>query len=350
MPAGRRAILWLSPAQVGLAREAARGAELDIIGAGSPERGQSGRVASELGSGSGAPASLGDLRAALAGADADLFWIASPGAFGATGSDEDAAAILAAHSRGARIATLEPIPAAATDLASRAWSEGVPRVIDIPAFVPLWPASLPPREAIASIGPVRTLALEWWGTSEQGSLASRLFAAMELVLRLLGEPESIDAAYIGPDDARGVHAVPGESLRGLTGDLTANLRLAGGRGAAIALSDRAARWGRSLSLIGPGGRIRVHDEALEWIGSDGRPVDEPAARPRRRRAAPAEGGPSPAAAALAEGLTRLLASGVPDDPRPDARAVLATCHAAMLSARTGQCESPATIKRIAGVA
>ncbi len=350
MPQGRRAIVWLSPAQVGLARDAAGAAELDIVAAGSPERGQSNRVAAELASGSRRPGAWDDLRAALAAADADLFWILSPGAFAADGGDDDATALLAAHERNARIATLEPVPAAATDLAARAWIDGVPRAIDIPAFIPLWPAWLPPPEAVAAIGPVRTLALEWWGSPEQGSLASRLFAAMELTLRLLGEPESIDAACVGPDQGRAVHALPGESLRGLSGDLTANLRFSDGRAAAIALSDRAVRWGRSLSLLGPGGRVRVHADTVEWIGADGRTIEEPAAKARRRKPMDEGTRPSPAAAAFAEALTRLLSPTPRGALTSDPLTVLAMCHAALLSARTGQCESPETIKRIAGVA
>jgi predicted dehydrogenase len=347
MSEGRRAILWLSPAQVPLARAAAQSAELEIVGAGSPERGQAGRVAAELAVGPPPPRALDDLRAALAGADADLFLIADPGTLGASGADEDAAAILAAHARGVRVATLEPIPANTTDLAAPAWTDGAPRAIDVPVFAPLWPPSLPPAEVLGHAGPVRTLALEWWGRPGEGSLAARLFGAMELILRLLGEPESIDAAYVAPGPARGVHALPGESLRGLTGDLTGNLRFSDGRCATIAISDHASRWGRALSLLGPGGRVRVEDHAWAWFDREGRRIDELKHRSSPRQ--PAEDQPPIAAGALAASLNQLLGP-VPQAPRSDPVVVLALCHAALLSARTGQCESPETIKRIAGVA
>lgn len=349
----RRAIVWLTPGQVPLAREGARAAELRVIGAGSPERGRSTAVAADLAGADGA--SLDDLRATIAGADADVFWILSPGGFGSGG--EDAAALLAAHERGARVVSLEPMPALATDLGSRAWTDGLVRAVDIPAIAPDWPG--PPQEVLASVGPARTVALEWWSTPEEGTLAARLFGAMELVLRLMGEPESVDAAYAGPEQGRAVHALPGESLRGLRGDLTANLRFSEGRAGTLALSDRGGAWSRSVSLLGPGGRVRVRDEVLEWIGMDGAPVEEAGKEARRgsrkgRRVAEdaaeeGSGANSGAIRLISRGLARALSDRAGGPPR-DTRTVLAMCHAALLSARTGQCESPATIKRIAGVA
>lgn len=347
MSDGRRAIVWLSPAQVTLASATAQWLELDIVGVGSPERGQSGRLAAELAPGTRPPHAFDDLRAALASADADLFWIMDPGAFGASGSHEDAAAILAAHARAVRVATLEPIPAGATDLAVSAWTDGVPRAIDVPVFTPLWARSLPPPEVLGHVGPLRTLAIQWWGRPQEGSLAALIFAAMELALRLLGEPESIDAAYVAPDPVRGVHALPAESLRGLTGDLTANMRFADGRCAAIALSDHAGRWCRSLTLLGPGGRVCVEDFFWAWFDREGRRIEEGKKQPRPRPGAE-EGYPPLAAGGFAIALHQMLATS-PDRPECDPVTTLAMCHAALLSARTGQCESPATIKRIAGV-
>ena len=70
----------------------------------------------------------------------------------------------------------------------------------------------------------------------------KAFRFREAFLSLLGEPETIDAAYIAPGHGKGVHALPGESLRGLEGDLTANLRFADGRAAGLAVSNQGARW------------------------------------------------------------------------------------------------------------
>ncbi|MFM9996208.1 MAG: hypothetical protein ACKVU4_10445 [Phycisphaerales bacterium] len=346
MSAERRAIVWLAPGHLPLVRDAARAAELTIVAVGTPERGQAGRLATELASGSSTPEPRDDLRATLASSDADLAWIAAPGAFGTGGSD-DAAAILAAHGRGMRIAAFEPIPASASDLAPGAWTDGTPCAMNIPRVIPGWPAALPPPETIAALGAVRALALEWWGGPGDGSLTARVYGAMEAVRRIIGEPESVDAACVGPDHGRGVHALPGETLRDLHGDMTANLRFSDGRAATIAVSDRAGRWERSLALLGPGGRVRVHDDAFEWIGPDGATLDESATRTRRKKAGDDAPRPSPAAAAVAAALTAVLTPRS-DEPPTDTISILAMCHAALLSCRTGQPESPATIRRIAG--
>ncbi len=352
MGGARRTIVWLTPAQAGLVREVARAAELEIVGVGSPERGRAGPLAADL-AGEG-ERGLNDLRAALASQGADLFWLLAPGEFGS--GPDDALALQEAHARGAKVVTLEPMPALATDLSTRAWTEGVAtRAIDVGAFVPAWAGC--PREVVGSIGPLRAMALEWWSGPGEGTLGARLYGAMDLTLRLMGEPESIDAAYVSAEQGRGVHALPGESLRGLCGDLTASLRFAEGRAGSVALSSRGGRWERTLTVLGPGGRARVGDDSLQWFGPDGSAIEEPGVKTRRgkgskRVAEPAdarEGAPSGALGAFAAGLTRALSGAAAEAPEPDRVTVLAMCHAALLSARTGQGESPATIRRIVGM-
>ncbi len=336
-----RTIAWLDPAHLPLVRELARLADLSVIGAGSPTRGQSSIVAGEL-----ETTSFDDLRATLASAEADLFLIAAPGEL--SSGREDAGAILAARARGARIATLEPIPASAMDLLSGGWLEQTAegRAADSVRFCPLWRRSatfLDATEVLESLGPVRTLSIQAWSGRGEGSLGARLFAALGLVHTLMGEPETIDAAYIAPTAGPGLHALPGESLRRLSGDLTANIRFADRRAASLTVSDHAGRWNQSAELLGPGGRLRFSDDTFEWIAADGAIADE--SRKRRRSAATA----STAAHAIADQVLRLLDSADPD-PRPlDHAAVLSMSQAALLSARTGQPESPATIRRVAGL-
>src|SRR3974377_1418166 len=117
---------WLAPEEVPLRRSARAGAGLRIVGAGSPARGQSGPVAAELGA-----AALDDIRAMLGSAEASLVVIAAPRALGAGPTPGEAAGIRAARARGARVAVLEPVPAAALDMAS-GWTEagGGPRALD----------------------------------------------------------------------------------------------------------------------------------------------------------------------------------------------------------------------------
>lgn len=338
----RDAIVWLLPEQAEFVRRVAAAAGLRIVRAGSPIRGQSGAVAGEF---SAPPAD--DLRAVLANEAPRLVWILAPGDFG---SAEDAAAVLAAHQRGVKIATLEPIPASALDLAASGWAGEVPpRPVDLLRFVPLARLSAPFRDAaevLEQFGPARAVSIEWWCTPAEGSLGARIFGAMEMALTLLGEPETIDAAYVAPALGRGVHALPGETLRDLHGDMTANLRFADGRAAGIVVSNRAGRWNRTTTLLGPGGRLRIFDDGFEWVGPDGAKIDE--SRPQRRSRG-AAAGTAHAVATLADALGRLLDPAIPDPGPLDHAPILAMGQAALLSARTGMGESPATIARMASI-
>lgn len=337
-----RATVWLAPAQVDLVREVAEVAGLSIAAAGTDVRGQSGHIAARLDA-----SAIDDLRAALAAAEGGLFLIADPGSFGAGEGEEDVAALLAARSRGVIVATLEPIPATPLALSSRGWTEGlggqIARPLDAVSFVPA-PSRLPPfREGdglLEAFGPVRTATIEMWSAPVESSLGARLYAAMDLLRRLIGEPETIDAAYAAASQGRGVHALPGETLRGLNGDITANCRFADGRAATLTVSNQTGAWGRAATLLGAAGRVRVRDDLVEWVGPDGQEHDRPARRARRTKG-------SPAAAAIADGLSRLL--GHSHEPPHDHAGALAMCHATILSCRTGQGESPAMFRRLAGV-
>lgn len=349
MPRGSTIVVWLEPNQVELVRDVALAAGLTIVGAGSPSRGQAGGVAGQL-----KARVIDDLRALLAtgsvtsGAerDIDLVWILAPADFGLDPSGNDAKAILQARAKGVRIASLEPIPPTALDLAGSGWAEvqGAARPADAIRFCPLLRLAKPFREAaevVGELGTVRTASLESWSAPHEGSLGAGLFSAMEFLRALFGEPESIDAAYVGPQYTPGVHPLPGETLRDLHGDLTANLRFSAGRAAALALSNQAGRWNRSATLVGDGGRLRVHDDGFEWVGPDGRKIDEMRAK--------AGGGGGGSVAALSDALSRLADPAMPDDGPSDLGAVLSMGQAALLSARTGQPESPATVRRMAGV-
>jgi hypothetical protein len=340
-----RVMVWLNPDQAELAGEVARVAGFEIVGAGGPREGRSGSGAAAL----GVP-HVDDLRSALGAAEADLIWLAAPGDFGTDQTGDDARALLGAKGRGVKVVTLEPIPATALDLAAGGWtaaSSGV-RAVDTLRFCPLArlaPAFRQAAETLQSFGHVRALSVEAWCSTKEGSLGARLFGAMELVHALMGEPETIDAAYVSPAHGQGIHALPGETLRNLHGDMTANVRFADGRIAAIAISDQAGRWNRTATLLGPGGRLRLFDDGFEWVSPGGEKLDE--ARPKR----PARGKRpeiSPAVAMMADAIGRLLDPAIPDPGPADHETILAMSQAGLLSARTGQGESPATIRRMAG--
>jgi hypothetical protein len=336
-------IAWLAEPQVALVRDVAEHAGVAIVGAGSPVRGQAAAVAKALGA-----EPHDDLRATIASADADLALIASPGAFGER-APEDTAAILAARARGMRIASLEPIPSSALDLASGAWrSQSGVDPVDSVRFRPLARLSRSYREAMEvqeSFGPVCTLTVAAWCKPDEGSLGARIYSALDLVLAILGEPETIDAAYVATHVAQGLNPLPGETLRDLHGDIAATLRFADGRAANVVASDRAGRWNREITMLGEGGRLRIFDDGFEWISPTGEKIDHSRSSRAKRGEVPAV---THAVVAIAEAVGRLVDPAIPPEGAHDHATVLAMAQAALLSATTGQAESPGTIRRLVG--
>lgn len=342
----RRVIVWLDPSQVDLARTVVELAGLEIVGVGSPARGRAGELAAQL-MGERAVA-LDDLRSTLATQAADVAWLLDPGDFGA-GGIEDATTAEAAWGRGTLIACPEPIPASALQIDGTRWrppgsgSSGLLGARSGIWMVPLIRGSRPFRDATdvaASFGPARALTVEAWARGEECSLGSLLFAACDVVLGVMGEPESIDAAWC-PQREGAARALSGETLRGLAGYLQATMRFADGRIAGLAVGQTGGRWAHAVTLVGEGGRLRIFQDGMEWISPTGEKLDE---QRRRARGNPAVG----AAGEIAEQLKRLLDPGL-DMTRP-CEGAMELAQTAMLSARTGQGESVATIRRMAGVA
>lgn len=335
-----KVIAWLEPGQVALIREAATLAHVKIVGAGSPGTAQAGAVAAELGCDA-----VDDLRSALTEGDADAVLIAARGEFGKNDAASDGAALLAAQARSCDVLTLEPFPLSAIDLASRGWLDaGVgARPADVARFVPLPRHMRSFREAtevFTSFGEVRSMAIEAVAPTSDGTLAARLVGALDLVAMIMGEPESIDAAYCSPIKTPGLHALPGETLDELHGDMTLNLRFSGGRAATIFASDQGGAWAFNCTAIGAGGRLRLHDHGFEWFSPTGEKADETSHRK------PAKG--STAAMVLADALSRTLDPHIPDVGPMDWAMVLSMAQAALLSSRTGQSETPATFRAMLG--
>jgi len=405
---GRTAIVWADPAQAGWLRAAADRAQLSIIGAGSPEPGRGPELIAAISGDRNAVPLFDDLRSLLTSASADVIFIAAPGDFAGgqrQGSmdREDAGAIAACRARGVRVATLEPMPCSALQLnvpvdastgsaaavgagaemvaapmgAGLMLGQGAPvrsdedrdaasrprQPIDAGGgwarTLPLMRVSRAMRDAadvLEQFGHVRTVLIEGWSGPGQGSLGARVFDALDCVISLLGVPEQIHATYVWPIRGRGLHQAAGETLRGLSGDLTANLRFADGRTAAVALSDRAARWSRTVTLIGDGGRLRITDDGaagvgtgtggFAWLTADGAGVD--ASRPPRKKRGMEERPDEALVDAVADQLARLLDARTPAPSPTDTTGVLAAAGAALLSARTGEAELPETILRMVG--
>ena len=328
-------IAWLREDQADFVRAAAGAAGLELVGAGTPGEGRASSAARSLG-----VEPRDDLRSDLHGGECDVILLADPGAFGA-GDRADASAIVTAHERGVPVATIEPIPAGPLDLRAGRWTDphdGRP-VHELVTLVPLLrrsPVLREAQDAIEQFGHVRTLLVDAFAGPGTVPLGALVFNSLEQVGALLGEADSIDAAYASPAQGSGVHGLPGESLRGLSGDLSGVLRFADGSTACVRTSDRAGVWARAVTLIGPAGCMTITDDSLTWVDAGGNPVDE-----SRRE-------PADAAAVLADALRRLVDPSLPPEPVRDPALVLAMSQVALLSARTGQAESPSTIRRMVG--
>lgn len=400
--------------------------EVRVVAAGCSEIGRAAEAAAILGRAEGSgrsadrplPVVFDDLRAALHRAEVDLVVLAEPGDFAAGGHDpDDVAAISAARHRGAKVVTLEPMPASllqrvqetadevAADAAeSDAGRESVSLLEDAgvslgPAgavsasaraihttgqaagleagggwarFLPLFrlagsmraagdlldAADATESQAVGraragrsgsggGAGDVLALSIEIVGDPAFGSLGARLFDAADLAVHLLGLPESVDAGYVWHDRPRSVYPSPGDTLRGFDGDLTGHLRFADGRSAGVFVSNRAGAgmWRRRLTAVCERGTLCVGDDGLEWFDVS------PEAPTSVGQASPTDGSEAVAKGwerAVADQLTRLLDPHVPPPQPTDYARVLAVTGAMLLSARTGEGESPATLLRMAG--
>jgi hypothetical protein len=338
---GHKVIVWAEQERAAVLHAVAAFAGFSVVGAGCATKGRSSAVAAIF----DCPV-VDDLRSVLTEGECDLVVIGTAGDFGAASNPGDAAAVKAARQRGVRVVSLEPLPASALELAGP-WSTPGPggvTAVDAAHFVPLARISRSFRDAVDVLemfGRARTLLVEACCRPEEGTLGARLFSAIEVLVWLMGEPESVDAAYAPPE--RGLLVpLPGETLRDAHGDITVNFRFADGRAAAILASDQSARWSRSITMLGDGGRLKVYDDGFEWVSAAGERVD--AARQTKRRGETLETPRS--VETIAEAITRQLDPAIPDEGPMDHAAVLAVCQAVLLSTRTGSAESPSTIRRM----
>ncbi len=355
--AGHRALVWGRASQVSLVRAVAGRAGLEVVAAGGPEADGGRAAAAALGA-----EHAGDLRAALSTGGFGVVLLADPGGFGDGSAPEDAQLLSGLGARGTRVVSLEPLPAALVAAPPRVasgpgpdgggWVRAAPVVLAGAARAQR--AFCEAAELLEQFGPVRAATITCLGHASEGSLGARLFDGLDVAGLFLGVAETIDAAYVSDQAGRAVHALPGESLRGLRGDITANLRFADGRAASVFASDRAGQWVRSATLVGGNGVLGVSDAGLEWVDAQGRRVD--------RTGAGAGGHAEVGGGALGAALIAATVRGVVEsrgggaggvggggvDPRAFVR-TLASAQAALLSARTRDGEHPGTLLRMAGL-
>lgn len=328
-----KVVVWCTLDQMNLARRAAELSGLTIIAAGSPETGQTGSLAGALGC-----KPCDDLRAAMVESVCDAFVMLAVGEFGMGDSaTADTRALDAAHARGVKILSLEPVVA---DLAD--WTAlGADAPSSIATIVrPLGMVRRARRyreleEILRDFGPVHSLSLSLAGPRTEGSLAARLLSALDCASAIIGEPIAVAGAL----SARSMRSE--NRLRSLSGDCAASLRTATGQVGSLMLCDRIARHDLHLTLHGDGGVIRYQTDSLLWLGKDGVPVETSSFGPQSAVTG---------ARLLADELSRQLYPGAAEHGPVRWASVLAAAQAVLLSAATGQVESPETIRRMNGLA
>lgn len=329
------AIVWFEPGQETLVRTLAERAGLRIIASGAA--GKSALAGTQR---------IDDLRQALAGLDARVALLASSAGLGPSGGDAELARL--ARSRGVKLLTIEPCPetvATCRAMGPEFWMDACPPLglfLESGAVRGL-------RDALETFGPVRSVSATFLSGDACGGLGSRLFDAMHLVHAMLGAPDQIDASVVTPGASSGVRFEVGDNLRTLRGELSANLRYAGVKCASLLLSDRGARWSRSATLLGAGGCVRVDESGIERVDAQGVVLERSARTAHPSAPGIFEAGMDLGAAeAFGASIERAVDQHAAKIPPFDREAVLAMCEAAILSASTGQPESPATILRMAG--
>ena len=346
-------IAWLTPDQVGAVRHLAETANLDITHAGCPEPTLGTAVAQAL----NVPAAT-DLRAAIATATEGLVLIASPGAFAGPGtmSRTDAEELDAARDRGVKVVTLEPLPGALVQLAEIGHAASTPTgpARGLPGawceYLPL--ARLAPRvldlgDVLEHLGRVRSVRISVVGPARAGTLGARLLDAIDLAHRLLGVPESVFAAYTGTE-AGPLHALPGQSLRDLHGDICATLVYDAGTAASLHVSNRAGRYTIETTVLGANGRVSISDDRLLWLDADGNNIDAPGQATELPTLDPAQTPDAFWLSMLTTQINNYISTGAGQMNQLDYPRLLATAQAALLSSRTGEPESPATMLKLAG--
>lgn len=333
-----RCVAWTLPEQAPVLARAISRAGLVLVGAGSPDPARTGQVAGLLGCDP-----IDDLRHALTLTEADLMILGDPGSFGELARDADLESLRAAQARNMCVTTLEPIPAAAGEIAGTAFADALHQGLlgDLASFVPLTRHTPMIRElytVLETFAPVRACSITLGAPGTLGSLGAHLFDAMDLVRSLVGVPNIIEAAYISPSAGRGLHPLPGQSLRGLHGEITMNLRFPDGRCASLMLSDQLTATRTSMTLIGREGHIIVGLDGFEWFDRDGRVIDT--------HTCPDTGGVDPAELALSSQLIDLCSGVIPKRTPIDYTGVLSMTHATLLSTRTGQGESPYDVENL----
>jgi hypothetical protein len=326
--------LWLEPSQVPLARRVVGSLSATVVAAGSPMRGQSSVVAQEL----GVPAE-DDLRVMLTqpGTHAVILW----STLGIGADAADARAVAAAGARSATVITLGPAPADVLSLRAGGWLDRIngicPAEVLRPA--PLLRRSEPfvrSREVLEAFGRPSSVWVRMTSSRHEQTSGANLLSALDLLRDMLGEPAWVSAAVSATLRPAGREP---ESIGGVMGDVHALLRYADGRCASLCVGDAGGEWGWDVGLSSPQGRLNLRNDGVVWHAPNGSERDRVTLPP---------GASSASVGALSWALARQLDPAIPDDGPILLAEIMTVAQTLLLSASTGQPESPATIRAMTG--
>jgi hypothetical protein len=333
-----RCILWLDPDQAPVLKRVLDRADIELVGAGSPDSARTGQVASDLGC-----EPVDDLRTALTSFDADLMVLGNPGRFADEAQDADLDSLKSAHARNLCVASLEPIPAAANGIGGTSFAEALSNgaLNELSRFVPTTrhtPMIVELYTVLETFAPIRSCNITLGIPRAMGSLGARLFDAMDLVRSIMGIPNIIDASYISPTAGRGLHPLPGHTLRNLHGEFSMNLRFSDGRCASLLISDQVGASTINMTMLSNEGHITADNTGFKWHNTAGEEIDSYTSNDPQDI--------DPSEIEFSNQLIELCSGVGPKHAPIDYPSVLSMTHATLLSTRTGQGESPRAVEQL----
>lgn len=360
--------VWCRPSQADLVAEIAKLAGLRIMLAGSPDLGRSAAVADLLALAHPHASPIDDVRTLISRAEpGGLVLLASLDRFGTDGDRADLRLLSSAAERGVRVLTFEPIPSSVAHLPStditRRGSASRSRT-DQPTSADVFPARRTPDwwsavghdtlDLVSHVGSPCALAVQAIASQDHGSLSARLLDVCSLIVGLLGQPEQVDAALAPATAGASLHLAADTLGPELSGTITLNARYADGRAAAAIASNTADTWRRHATLLTSAGTILIDDHnATAASEQPAQPtsltISDPA-QTTQTQTTHAVLFASLVASQIGQIITRneVASREHADQHAPHDRAALALAEAALLSTRTSEPESPATIERLAG--
>ncbi len=307
------------------------GGSIAPIAVGGPRDGAAGKLAESLGL-----APYDDLR---------QMGVERPAAFLllAVSEDESPADLAAALANGTTVLSLEPACSTLADYAEldrppRHATDDSPampgRLVLLPRFTQT-PGYLAATDPYDTLGDRRSVLVTSTGPAHDGSLFARLHDAWSTALCFCDTPEAIHAHLAHAS------ATPADGPRGLTGRLSANASCPGGSSIALIAADNSPALPRTLTVLGDTGQLTVTPTGYHLRHADGSTIDQ---------LIPPDGAPAapPMLDQMADQWRRLLDQRNPPDEagtRRDQQALACTL-ACLLSAKTGQPESPERVMQM----